>query len=61
MINLIKIKIFNNIIDNIQEDEIASMIEDYGKKRFGNKKNDYLKIIQKKLTGIIVNLNRRIV
>ena len=59
IINFIKIKALNSALNNMSEDRIADIIMDFGQKEFGNKVDEYLDGIQKKLARIVVAINKR--
>ena len=59
IINWIKIKVLDSALNSMSEDKIADMIEDFGKKEFGEQVDKYLDGIQRKMARVIVALNKR--
>lgn len=58
-VNWIKVKIFNSVISSLNEELIADMIVDFGRKQFGNECLKYVDGVTRKLIDVITTLNRR--
>ena len=59
MINLLKVKIFTSLIGSLSADRLAEILEDFGKRQFGNQTGHYLFDIQRKLAELVVAINKR--
>lgn len=60
LINLVKIKVLISAMDSLSTKDIVDIMDEFGKKQFGDQKIKYFDVMSRKLIDIIVELNRRL-
>ena len=59
LINQVKLKILNNVLNSLSVIEITDVIEAFGQKQFGKEKNEYLDQIRTKLANVVFEIGKR--
>lgn len=53
-----KLKVFNHVLNNFSDKEIAKVIKSYGVKEFGKDCDEYLDVVRRKTAGITFEISR---